>query len=201
MRLRSLFRGRHGIAAPEFALIAPLLILALMAMIDLTRLVVTALKLDQVAAGVSDIGTQFEELRQGMEVVKGNEVGILFVAAQEVAKPLDLKAYGAVIVTSVANLGNGPAIMWQQCWSGDACVNWPTSEIGSTVGAAPALPDGFTLRVGESALFAEAYYLLQPYLLSANWFSTDNDERIAVHKMRRMAVFRPRFGTLTTLVP
>src|SRR3954447_25331887 len=90
--------GRRGIAAVEFAILMPVLILLLVGMVDVTRYVSAALKLERVTSGTADVGTQYKSLRDGMTVVNGDEVGILFLAAQQIAKPLDLARYGAVVI-------------------------------------------------------------------------------------------------------
>ena len=68
-----------------------------------------------------------------------------------------------------------------------------TSGIGG--GGTATLPAGFTLRYGESVLFVEVQYTLHPYVFSIGWLA-GSDEAV---DLRRMAVYRPRFGTLTSL--
>ncbi|EWY36617.1 hypothetical protein N825_09860 [Skermanella stibiiresistens SB22] len=189
--LEILRSDRRGLAALEFAIIAPVVILLLVGMVDMTTYVSAALKVERVASGTADVGTQYDRLRDGMTVVKGDEVGVLFLAANQIALPLDLPAKGAVLITCVADQGNGPQVMWQRR-SGRA---GPTGEIGSS--GAAKLPAGFSLRYGESVLFVEVYYTLHPYVFSIGWLS-DTDKAV---DLRRMAVYRPRFGTLTKLEP
>ena len=68
-----------------------------------------------------------------------------------------------------------------------------TTELGG--GGTATLPAGFTLRYGESVLFVEVQYTLHPYVFSIGWLA-GSDEAV---DLRRMAVYRPRFGTLTEL--
>jgi hypothetical protein len=181
--------GRRGLAAVEFALLMPILILLVVGMVDVTRYVSAALKLERVTSGTADVGTQYKSLRDGMTVVNGDEVGILFLAAQQIAKPLDLARYGAVVITCISDQGNGPQVMWQRR-SGRAGA---VSQISS--GSAVTLPLGFSLRYGDSVLFVEAFYTLHPYLFSVGWL-TSVDQQV---DLRSLAVYRPRFGTLTSL--
>ncbi|QQP93443.1 pilus assembly protein (plasmid) [Skermanella sp. TT6] len=187
--IRSAIGSRRGVAALEFAVIAPVLILLLVGMVDMTRYALAALRLERAASGTADVGTQFDRLRDGMTVVQGNEVGVLFLAAAEIARPLDLAGNGAVIITCVADQGGGPVVMWQRR-SGRASA---ASGIGG--GGTATLPAGFTLRYGESVLFVEVQYTLHPYVFSIGWLA-GSDEAV---DLRRMAVYRPRFGTLTEL--
>jgi hypothetical protein len=181
--------GRRGIAAVEFAILMLVLILLLVGMVDVARYVSAALKLERVTSGTADVGTQYQSLSDGMTVVTGNEVGILFMAAEQIAMPLDLTHYGAVIITCISDQGNGPTVMWQRRTGRTNAV----SVIGS--GSAATLPSGFTLRYGDSVLFVEAFYTLHPYLFSIGWLSP-SDVQV---DLRSVAVYRPRFGTLTTL--
>jgi TadE-like protein len=183
--------GRRGLAAIEFALLAPALFILLVGTIDITRYVSAALKLERVTSGTADVGTQYESLIDGMTVVKGNEVGQLFLAAEQIAKPLDLKQYGSVIVICISDQGNGPEVMWQRRSGRTDTV----SAIGSGIGV--TLPSGFTLRYGDSVLFVEAFYQFHPYMFSVGWLSPA-DRQV---DLRSIAAYRPRFGTLTKLTP
>lgn len=179
---------RRGIAALEMALIAPILLLLITATVDLVRFANTVLTLNRAAANVSDIATQFDTLRAGMTVVKGNEVGVLFLAAAEVARPLDLMTSGSVIVTSVANMGVGSRVMWQQR------VGTAASRVG-VPGGIPALPAGFVQDSGDNAIFTEIVFPFTPYLLSGPWLGAGG----GVTVLYARAVYQPRLGTLTSL--
>jgi hypothetical protein len=181
--------GSRGVAAVEFALLMPVMILLLVGMVDITRYVSAVLKLERVSSGTADIGAQYEKLRDGMTVVKGDEIGVLFLAAEQIAKPLDLTQYGAVVITCVSDQGNGPSVMWQRRTGRTEAV----SQIGTAGGL--KLPQGFSLRYGDSVLFVEVFYTVHPYLFSIGWLTPD-DKSV---DLRSVAVYRPRFGTLTSL--
>lgn len=189
--LRSpVLRDRRGVAALELALIAPVLLLLITGTIDVVRYANTVLTLNRTAANVSDLATQFDTLTASMTVVHGNEVGVLFQAANEVARPLDLTTAGTVIVSSVANLGAGSRVMWQQR------VGTAVSQIG-IAGGIPALPTGFMQQAGDNAVFTEVFYPYTPYLLSAPWLGIANPLTVLYAR----AVYQPRLGTLTALEP
>jgi hypothetical protein len=186
----SVLRDRRGVAALELALIAPVLLLLITATIDVVRYANVVLTLNRTAANVSDLATQFDTLSASMTVVHGNEVGVLFQAAKEVARPLDLMTAGTVIVTSVANMGAGSRVMWQQK------VGKAASNLGVT-GGIPVLPSGFAQRTGDNAVFTEVFYPYTPYLLSAPWLGIANPLTVLYAR----AVYQPRLGTLTALEP
>lgn len=208
--LRTL-RDRRGVAALEFAVALPVLIMVLLGIIDVASYVTTSNRLQRVASEVGNVGAQFDRLRKSMVVTTGNEVGVLFLAAREIGKPMGFptadegavilpseaakpvkQAPGGVIVTCVTDQGKGARIAWQ-AYAGVSPVN---SRFGTGT-AAVTLPEGFTLRQGDSALFVEVFYTLQPYLLSGDWTGTGNPVVTAYAN----AVFRPRMGALTTLDP
>ncbi|WP_454020674.1 TadE/TadG family type IV pilus assembly protein [Azospirillum sp. Marseille-Q6669] len=189
-RRRPLPHDRRGVAALEMALLAPVLLLLVTATVDVVRYVSITLTLNRTAANVSDIATQFDKLRAGMTVVKGNEVGVLFLAATEVAQPLDLMAGGQVIVTSVANMGQGSRVMWQERAGTGSAI----SHYGAAGGAA-TLPPGFTQQPGDNAIFTELFYRFTPYLLSGPWLGDAGTSTT----LYASAVYQPRLGTLTTL--
>lgn len=210
MILRSL-RSRRAVAAMEFALALPVLIGVLFGIIDCASYVGTANRLQRLAAELANVGAQFERLRNSLTVTAGDEVGVLFVAAREIARPLAFpdatgaavavqgaagapvdQARGGVIVTSVTAQSGGPRIAWQ-AYAGTSPAN---SRLGSGTGAV-TLPAGFTLRLGDNALFVEVFYTLRPFLLGGGWLGTGSPTVTAYAS----AVFRPRMGALTTLDP
>lgn len=188
---------KRGVAATELALLAPMLLVLLLAMVDVTRFAMAVLTVDRVAAGVADLGAQFDRMRAGTTVVQGNEVGVLFLAAQEMGYPLDITGLGKVIVSSVSDQGGGARLMWQACSGPAGCAIGISSSIASVPGAAASLPEGFSVRFGDTALFVEAFYDFRPFILSARWLGRDD----TLVTLRRSAARRPRLGALTSLDP
>ncbi|AIB15400.1 hypothetical protein ABAZ39_26270 (plasmid) [Azospirillum argentinense] len=189
-----LARNRSGLVTIEVAGIALAFVLLLVAAVDFSQHVSAVGKIARAASETAKIATQFKRLRQGMTVQRGDEVGVLFEAARQVAQPLDIDKVGAVIVTSVANSGSGGSkVAWQQR-SGSS--SW-TSRIGSAVGGAATLPSAFSIRSGDSAVFVEVFHTYQPTVLSGSLFGGD-PSGVPVYSQ---AVSRPRFGDLTILDP
>lgn len=186
--LASLARNRDASVAGEVAAVIVFLSVLITVSVDFGLHASAGGKLQRAANETANIGTQFKRLRQGMTVEQGDEVGVLFLTAREVAKPLDIENDGAVIVTSVANKGDGARVMWQER---SGMTSW-TSHVATSAGSTPVLPGDFSLRNGDSALFVEIFYRYQPYTLSGG---------AATIPLYRSAVFRPRFGGLTSLDP
>jgi len=190
-------RDRRGIAAVEFAVALPVLAVALTGVIDIAQYVAVGDRLQRVAAETASFASQFERLSNSMKEEEG-AVGILFVAARENAKPLNLLAQdlskdaeGGMIVTCVTDQGKGPVIAWQKA-SGTQAAN---SRLGVGQGGAATLPTGFTLRAGDSALFVELNYWYRPYVLSGPLRGLGNPLEVVYAR----SVFRPRLGALTKL--
>lgn len=85
-----------------------------------------------------------------------------------------------------AGLGGPATVRWRRSGSGTLAA---TSELGA-VGADATLPQGFTVPSGDSTIIAEVFYDYTPWLFSG----VTNPSRL-YHR----ALFRPRFGALTSL--
>lgn len=181
-RSRCRCRSRRGAGALEFALAAPLLLGFLLAMVDLGRFVLAAQLAASAATAVADLASQTENFTAEMDparVVSGQEIAILMLAAAEVARPVDLTADGALIVTVMANRGSGVETSWQR--------RWGRTDIPAQV--SPARLRGITIAPGESAVYAEVASTFRPWLLSGRLLGLEEDWQV-----RSVAVRRPRLG-------
>ncbi len=179
---RSSPRLQRGGGALEFALAAPLLLGFLLAMIDLGRFVLSAQLAASAATAVADLASQTETFTAEMDperVVTGQEIAVLMMAAAEVARPVNLTADGALIVTVMANRGAGVEISWQR--------RWGRSDIAAQIN--PARPRGVTIAAGESAVYAEVASTFRPWLLSGRLLGLQEG-----WQFHSVAVRRPRLG-------
>ena len=175
-------RSQRGGGALEFALAAPLLLGFLLAMIDLARFVLAAQLAASAATAVADLASQTESFTAEMnpaKVVSGQEIAILMLAAAEVARPVDLAANGALIVTVMANRGSGVETSWQR--------RWGRTDIVTKISPSGLL--GITIAPGESAVYAEVASSFRPWLLSGRLLGLKED-----WSLRSVAVRRPRLG-------
>jgi Flp pilus assembly pilin Flp len=171
-------RDRRGVSAVEFALVAPVLLLLSLGTVEIGRFALLALKLQHAATTLADLATREEELSAA--TLDG-----LFAATRQVTAPFDLEGNGLVIVTGVsAEDGEGAAVSWQRR-RGKLEVE---SEIGA-VGAAARLPAELTVDDGETVVAAEVFFRHQPWLLGL----------VPETTLRRIALYRPRLGTLRNL--
>lgn len=173
-------RDRQGAILVEFAMTFPILVILILGGIEISRYILLQQKLEGVAVAMADLVAQAETLTT-------SDVDNLFAAVDHIAKPFSLGDQGVVIVSSVS-IGNGnkPRINWQRRGGGTSTA---TSALGTPPGIAN-LPDGFILRAGESVIVAEVYYSFEPFL---------GQSFIPAREIYHRAMFRPRFGTLTSL--
>lgn len=176
---RRLGRDEAGLAAVEFALILPLLILFSLVMIETSRFLLLNLKLSHVATSMADLATRERDLSVGT-------LDSLFASVQHLIQPFPFASMGVVIVSGVTeNQAHAMTVSWQRRGAGSLT---PTSEVG-TAGGAATLPDTIDVGADQTMVVSEAFYQYQPWLLGV----------IPAQLLRHVAYFRPRLGLLTQL--
>ncbi len=180
---RHLWQDKSGASLIELALAMPVLVTLLLGGVEIARYVLLHQKLDRVSSSIADLVSQAETISAG-------DLQNIFDAAQFVAKPFDMPADGTVIVSSISNPLGGPTsqVNWQEAGGGSIPAN---SRIG-TPGSAVNLPTGFSLADGQTIIIAEVFYDYVPWILG-NFTGTN--------QIYHRALFRPRYGGLTTLTP
>jgi Flp pilus assembly protein TadG len=104
---RRFFRNDTGVAATEFALIVPVILLLLLGSTDLTEAVSARRKVVLVANTAADLIAQVTE-------VDGTYLNNVFMSSTAVGTPLDARKL-AVVISSVTVNGNGTAtVLWSQ---------------------------------------------------------------------------------------
>lgn len=170
---------QSGIAAVEFALVLPVMILFSLGTAEVGRFALLSLKLQHAANTMGDLASRDEQLSLAA-------VQSMFSAMQHVVQPFALADEGIVIVSGVGLDGGGePTVFWQQEGAG---ALGETSEIGAEGGTA-TLPADLILRDGETVIIAETVFRYTPWLLAL----------IPETLLRRAAYYRPRLGTLRAL--
>ena len=180
---RDLCRDNGGASLIELGFAMPVLITLLLGGIEIARYVLLHQKLDRVASSIADLVSQ-------AEVISVADMQNIFDAAQFVAKPFDLPGAGTVIVSSVSNPIGAPAtkVNWQQSGAGSIPA---TSQVG-TPGGGATLPAGFTVADGQTIVIAEVFFDYVPWILG---------DFTGANQIYHRALFRPRYGGLTTLNP
>jgi len=177
--IRRLVRSRRGAILPEFAMAMPILVMMILGGTEISRYVLLHQKLDRVAATMGDLVAQAETITTA-------DLDNLFDAAGFVASPFAMGANGVVVISSIGLVSAQPHVNWQRAGGGALPAS---SDIGTT-GAVATLPDGLTVRAGETLIIAEVFYAYTPWILGG--FTNPST-------LYHRAFFRPRYGSLETL--
>jgi Flp pilus assembly protein TadG len=175
---------RRGLAAIEFALVAPFILLMTLAAADLSIFLRTAMRIDETATELALVVTQYENLYT-------SDFTGLFSAAQTIAGTTSVTGlFGATIITGIVNTSGKQTIAWQQR-SPSATFS---SVFGKNVGATPVLPNNYTLPTGGVLIAVEVFTSATPWVFSARLMGASN-----VSSLRSYALYQPRLGSLATV--
>jgi Flp pilus assembly protein TadG len=159
-RLRALlrrFRGDgHGVAAIEFALILPILIILTLGCFEVPRYVLLWQRLERAASGVSDLVAQADE------PLTANQMTDIFSAAKIMMQPYAIFTDGTIIVTSINNPSKGAGV--QNTWRAQCGINNASnqSQLGSVGGTPTNLPGQLSPATDNEVLVTEVYYKFTP---------------------------------------
>ncbi len=182
-RWRTLAHARRGSVAAETALALPVLLAIFYGAVELGRFLLSYQKTALVAAQAADLVARIDD------PITESDILDIFTAMDDIARPFDITTQGRVIVSLlVGDPMDGNVIVWQRC-TGSLPVG---SRLGSTGAAEVALPGDIQLAPNDTVVVAEAYFDYTP--LFANTGVTQPT------RLYGQAVFRPRFGALTTIV-
>jgi Flp pilus assembly protein TadG len=165
----------------EFAFIMPIMIFVMLAGVDLVRFAMLQQKLNRAAVTMADLVSQY----QSMSAIQLDQ---LLNAVEHVIDPFPLGASGQVIVSSISRADDPDPVLvdWQRFGSGTATA---VSSFGVAGGNA-TLPAGFTVDGGDNMIAAEVFYDFEPLLFTFI---------LPPRRVEHRAMFRPRFGALSTL--
>lgn len=185
-RLRKLRRNDRGVAAIEFALLLPMLILLMVGSLEVTFKIWATQKAEKLSVTLADVIAQSQE-------VTTSDLNSLVSAVDKIMEPFPFGADGAVIISSVylpspeedEELGE-PIVNWQRKFptSGGLTVE---SKVGDQ-GEQAILPDDFDMYEKENCIVAEVFYKYTPIMPGLLF-----DEAVTY----RRALFKPRLGALT----
>jgi Flp pilus assembly protein TadG len=177
--INKLLTSNQGLAAVEFALALPLLILLVFGSVEVTRSILITQKLERVSSTLSDVVSQLQN-------VTGAQMGQIITASGQVMLPYDFGADGYAIVSSITKTGtNAPIINWQYKSTGTV----QASHIGVSGGVA-TMPSNFTMVDKDTVIVTEVFYNYKPILLGIIYNSG---------QLYRVNIYKPRLGNLTTL--
>ena len=169
-------KDNRGIAAVEFALLAPILLLLFLGGFEMTRYVLVNQKLSKTTASMSDLIARLKDLNEA-------EISNSFNAVEHLLEPYYDAGNVKVIITSVMNDGSDDVVNWQRCGGGSFAT---TSAIGE-VGEVANLPSSFDLGTNEDTVIAEIFYDYEPVIAP---------DIVAPDILYKVRFNKPRFGSL-----
>ncbi len=169
-----------GVAAIEFALVLPLLLLLFLGGFEVSRFLLIHQKADRVAYTITDVVTQSTSITR-------NQLEQILHAATQIMQPFEFADSGIVIISSIYQDNNSPTpiIRWQYSGGGKLSRN---SKIGRNNGSA-SLPNNLTLNNNENVIISEVFFTYTPI------FPLEILPAVEIYKA---ITFKPRLGVLTT---
>lgn len=183
-RLRKLWRDKAGVAAIEFALMAPVLLTLFIGCVEVTFKIWSTQKAEKLVVTLADVVAQSQE-------VKVSDLSALVSSIDKIMDPFPFAdADGVVYITSVylpqpeedEALGD-PIVNWQYKKGAYSAL----SKIGIE-GADATMPPDFELNERDNVIVAEVFYKYTPMAPGLMF-----DEAV----IYRRAFFKPRLGALT----
>lgn len=175
--LRKFCLKEEGSVSIEVAVATPILIMMALSCVEITNFVLFQQKLDRAVATVGDLTSQARG-------ITAEDIVNIHDAAEYILQPYLLEGDAGVIVSSISPDGDEVEhLNWQ----------WSSTDQSSKFGMAgnsASMPDGFSVRSGESIIVSEIYLAYEPIILSTV-FQTD--------PYYSFTIFRPRFDALTEL--
>ncbi len=161
-KVRSLGRNQSGVAAIEFAMLAPLLMLMTWGTLEISRAVMTHKRFQRVVAMVGDLVAREKQLGTTKADAIAELNGIM-QSAKNVMLPFSstpLKI-GVMSVRSNPNPPNQTTVEWSFAFQGASVPACPTPK---------AVPNGM-ITAGNAVIVVEASYTYTPMLanLSVGW--------------------------------
>ncbi|WP_051630683.1 TadE/TadG family type IV pilus assembly protein [Afifella pfennigii] len=179
-RWRSLRRQESGIAAVEFALVTPMLLLLGLGGFQMSHFLLAQQKVEKMAFTVADVVSRNEMITAGI----ANQI---FRATGELMRPMSFDDNGLVVLSAVGrDEGEANATVDWQCEGGGTLAE--DSQIGQ-VNEVASLPGGLSLDEGDMVIVAEVFYRYDPVI--SGFFMGNRD-------LYKYALFRPRLGQLTS---
>jgi Flp pilus assembly pilin Flp len=189
-QFKRLKENESGVAATEFALSLPLLLILLSGIVEVGNFLLLNVKAQHSVVALGDLVTRGQ-------TIEANTVADVYESVEEIMSPFPADTEALMIITAISlDTGgnpNMPDVIWQ-CTSPGSGVTG-ASEFGTIT--APVNPmslpttdfsaEEITMRAGETVVVTEFFYQYEPLV-----FMNVIEPQI----ISRKAYFRPRIGSL-----
>jgi Flp pilus assembly protein TadG len=177
---QNIMRCQRGVAATEFAIALPFLMVTMLGAIEVSRYVIIHQKLEKVAYTIADVVSQSDTITTA-------QLNQAVQAAATIMQPYEFSPNGIVFISSVYKNGtNAPTVRWQ--YNGGGVLS-RTSQVG-VLNAAASMPNGLTLNASDNVIISEVFFRYEPFL-TGGIFADDEE-------LYKVTIFKPRLGALTT---
>lgn len=180
--LRNLPRDRRGVAAVEFALVTPMMILMFFGMVELGQGLIAARRVTHACSALGDLVAQDD-------VLHDSEMSDAFSAASDILTPLPTSTL-QLRVTSVTRDSKGNNnVDWSNV---SASSTWSTYPQNQPLPASVVVPTGLLVNSGDTIILSEASY---------NYTSPIGYVLPTGMAFQRAAYLRPRQGSVQRATP
>ena len=139
-------RNRDGVAALEFALIAPLLILLFFGMTELTSAIIAGRHTNHASSAMGDLVAQCSNINDG-------DLTNIFSASSDIMSPLSTTTMNQRVTSVVATDSSGDTqVQWSQPTSQPSFAS--TYQPGSSV----TIPANLVVNKGDTVIMSEVSY-------------------------------------------
>ena len=140
-------RDRQGVAAVEFALIAPLLILLFFGMTELSAAIIAGRHTNHASSAMGDLVAQCSNIND-------SDLSNVFSASTDIMSPLVTTTMNQRVTSVVATDSNGDTqVQWSQ----------PTNQSGFTTAYLPGsnvtIPANLVINKGDTVIMSEVSYV------------------------------------------
>ena len=182
-RLQGFGRDARGVAAVEFALLVPFLMLVFLGVFEVTQIVRTQTKLAHAAGALAKIVAQ-----QTASVTGGTSgtLGDICSGVSQMMAPGPTSSVGSTIASVTTTITNGSTSVAED-WESDGSCPTSVSAMGASTAKSLAAQYGLIPNSTDSAIIVKMSYVYKPaisYVIGS-----------AVFTLTQTAFVRPRSGT------
>lgn len=187
---QALLNDQKGIAAIEFALVAPLFAILLLGCVDAAYYLIAHQKISRSAYTVSNLMTQMDE------GLSESQVSDMMLALDQVSRPFDVSDSGVATVTAVIGEGTDGSspdnykISWKRCYGANSSTS-SYGNVGDTISLASGdIPDDMIVSTAQILVITEVEYDFEPIFGFIPFTDT----------IKYSSFFRPRRGAIENIV-
>lgn len=186
----ALLNNEKGIAAIEFALVAPVFSVLLLGCVDAAYYLIAHQKISRSAYTVSNLMTQMDE------GLSESQVSDMMLALDQVSRPFDVSDSGVATVTAVIGEGTDGAapdnykIAWKRCYGANSSTS-TYGAVGDTISTSSGdIPANMIVATAQILVITEVEYNFEPIFGFIPFTDT----------IKYSSYFRPRRGAIENIV-